>query len=117
MHYIVLISTIQQSKSTVAYVHSHVEITCLVSLALEGRFFTTRATREEGISCLFTDIPTIWGMSFISQCHTFLPSHTVHGVLEGRMLKWFAILFSSGLYFVRALNHDPSILGGPTWHG
>ena len=26
----------------------------------------------------------------------FLPFHTVHGVLKARMLKWFAIPFSSG---------------------
>ena len=43
--------------------------------------------------------------------------HTVHGVLKARILKWFAIPFSSGPRFVRALHHDPSVLGDPTWHG
>ena len=38
--------------------------------------------------------------------------HTVHGVLKARLLKCFAIPFSSGLRFVRTLHHDPSILGG-----
>ena len=38
-------------------------------------------------------------------------------VLKARRLKWFAIPFSSGPHFVRTLHHDPSILGGPTWHG
>ena len=52
---------------------------------------------------------------FIFQCPIFLPFHTVHGVLKARMLKWFAIPFSSGPRFVRSL-HDPSILGGPTRH-
>jgi len=42
---------------------------------------------------------------------------TVHGVLKAKMLKWFAILFSSGPRFVRTLHHDPSVLGGSTWHG
>ena len=37
----------------------------------------------------------------------------VHGVLKARILKWFAILFSSGPHFVRILHHDPSVLGGP----
>ena len=46
---------------------------------------------------------------------SFLPFHTVHGVLKARILKWFAILFSTGPCFVRTLHHDPSILGGPTW--
>ena len=35
---------------------------------------------------------------------------------EQRILKWFAIVFSSGPCFVGILHHDPSILGGPTWH-
>ena len=46
-------------------------------------------------------------------CPIFLPFHTVHGVLKARILKWFAIPFSSGPRFVRTLHHDPSILGGP----
>ena len=53
----------------------------------------------------------------IFQCHIFLPFHTVHGVLKARRLKWFVIAFSSGPHFVKTLHHDPSILGGPTWHG
>ena len=42
---------------------------------------------------------------------------TVHGVLKAGILKCFAIPFSSGPHFVRTFHHDPSILGGPTWHG
>ena len=54
---------------------------------------------------------------FIFQCPISLPFHTVHGVLKARVLKWFAIPFSSGPRFVRTLHHDLSVLGGPTWHG
>jgi len=54
---------------------------------------------------------------FIFQCPIFLPFHTVHGVLKARILKWFAIPFSSGPHSVRPLHHDPSVLGGPTQHG
>jgi len=43
----------------------------------------------------------------------FLPFHTVHGVLKARIMKWFAIPFSSGAHFVRTLHHGPSVLGGP----
>ena len=43
--------------------------------------------------------------------------HTVRGVLKARILKWFAIPFSSGPPFVRTLHPDPSIVGGPTRHG
>ena len=45
---------------------------------------------------------------FIFQCHTFLPFHTVHGVLKARILKWCAIPFS-------VLSELSTILGGPTW--
>ena len=54
---------------------------------------------------------------FIFRCHIFLPFHTFHGVLKAIILKWFAIPFSNGPCFVRTLHHDPSVLGGPTWHG
>ena len=40
-----------------------------------------------------------------------------HGVLKARILKLFAIPFSSGPHSVRPLHHDPPILGGPTGHG
>ena len=61
--------------------------------------------------------PTDLGSSSFSIIHTFLPFHTIHGILKARILKWFAILFSSGPRFIRTLHHDPSILGSPTWHG
>ena len=50
-------------------------------------------------------------------CHIFLPFHTVHGVLTARIPECFAIPSSSGLYFVRTLHYDPSVLGGPAQHG
>ena len=36
---------------------------------------------------------------FIFQCPIFSPFHNVHGVLKARVLKWFAIPFSSGPHF------------------
>ena len=44
----------------------------------------------------------------ITQFQTVLPFHTVHGALKSRILKWFAIPFSSGPGFIRSLHHDPS---------
>ena len=38
-------------------------------------------------------------------CH-FHTVYTVRGVLKARILKWFAIPFSSGSCFVRTLHHD-----------
>ena len=54
---------------------------------------------------------------FIFQCPIILPFHTIHGVLKARILKWFAIPFSSRSCFLSTLYHDPSILGGPTRQG
>ena len=54
---------------------------------------------------------------FTFQCPIFSPFHTVHGVFKARILKWFAIPFSSGPRFVRSLHHEPTVVGGPTWHG
>ena len=51
---------------------------------------------------------------FLFQYPTSLPFHTVHGVLKVRILKWFAIPFSRGSYFVRTLHHAPSVLGSAT---
>ena len=59
--------------------------------------------------------PTDLGSTF--QYPIILPFHTVHGVLKARILKWFAIPFSSGPHSVRPLHHDLSLLGGPTWNG
>ena len=42
--------------------------------------------------------------------------YTVHGILQARILEWVAFPFSSGPHSVRPLHHDPSVLGGPTWH-
>ena len=49
----------------------------------------------------------------ISWYHFFLLFPDVHGVLEARILKWFAILLSSGPHLVRILHRDPSTLGSP----
>ena len=43
---------------------------------------------------------------FLFQYPIILPFHTVHGVLKERILKWFAIPFSSGLHSVRRYNQS-----------
>ena len=37
-----------------------------------------------------------------------LPDSSVHGILKARILKWFAIPFSSEPRFVRSLHYDMS---------
>ena len=46
---------------------------------------------------------------FLFQYPIILPFHTVLGVLKARILKWFAIPFSSGAHSVRPLHHGPSV--------
>ena len=43
---------------------------------------------------------TYWPGEFLFQYPIILPFHTVHGVLKARILKWFAIPFSSGPHSV-----------------
>ena len=43
---------------------------------------------------------------FLSQYPIILPFHTVHGVLQARILKWFATPFSSGPHSVRLIGKD-----------
>ena len=45
---------------------------------------------------------------FLFQYPIILPFHTVHGILKERILKWFAIPFSSEPHSVRLLHHDPT---------
>ena len=59
---------------------------------------------------------TNWSGEFLFQYPIILPFHTVHGVLKARILKWFALPFSSGPHSVRPLHHDLPVLGGPTRH-
>ena len=54
---------------------------------------------------------------YLFQYPITLHFHTVHGVIKARILKWFAIPFSSAAHSIRPLHHDPSVLGSPTQHG
>ena len=57
-----------------------------------------------------------WTGEFLFQYPIILPFHTVHGVLKARILKWFAIPFSSGPHSVRSLHHDcPSWVAPQAW--
>ena len=56
---------------------------------------------------------------FLFQYPIILPFYTVHGVLKARVLKWFAIPFSSGPHSVRPPPPWPVHLGWPhtAWLG
>ena len=59
-------------------------------------------------------LPT-WGVH-LSMSYLFASLYCSGGC-KARILKWFAIPFSSEPHSVRPLHHDPSVLAGPTRHG
>ena len=69
------------------------------------------------ISLLFSSsiLDTYRPGGLVFQCHIFCLFILFMGF--PRILKWFAILLSSGPHFVRTLHCDPSVLGSSTWHG
>ena len=75
-------------------------------------------------------LDNFWPEGLLSQCHIFLPFHTVHGVLVARILEWQE--YWSAVPFPPPVDHilselsttthcDPlwpySVLGGPALHG
>ena len=55
---------------------------------------------------------TYWPGEFLFQYPIIVPFHTVHGVLKARILKWFAIPFSSGPHSVRMNCELPDVQAG-----
>ena len=53
---------------------------------------------------------TYWLVEFIFQHPIFLPFHNVHRVLKARILKWFALPFSSSLHLTEWLSSFPYVL-------
>ena len=100
--YTILFFTASNFTFTTRHIHNWLLIALLLSLFIPSG----------AISPLFSSstLGTYQPGEFIFQCHIFLPFHTVHEVLKARILKWFAIPFSSGPHFVRAFHHDPSSL-------
>ena len=93
--------------------HTH---TWALKLLRPSRFALTGATSECPLLFPSSILDTSQPGGLLFRCCVFLPFHTVHGILQARMLEWAAISFSSGPRFVRTLHHDPSTLGGPAWH-
>ena len=54
--------------------------------------------------------------AYLPISYLFAPLYCSWGSRD-RNTGWFAIPSSSGPHFVRTLHFDPSILGGPVWHG
>ena len=107
--YAILFFTALDLASITSHIHNRVFFLLLLHL------FILSGVISPLISCSI--LGTYRPGEFLFQDPIILPFHTVHGVLNARILKWFAIPFSSGPHSVRPLHHDLAILGGPTWHG
>ena len=88
--YAILLFTASDFTSITSHIHNWVLLLWLHLFILSGV-----------VSSLFSSsiLGTYRPEEFIFQCPIFLPFHTVHGVLKARILKWFAIAFSSGPHF------------------
>ena len=108
--------SLQHQTFTIRHIHNWVSFPLWLSLFIPSGV----------ISLLFSStLGTYQPEGFTFQCHIFMPSRTVHGVLKARMLKWFAIPFSKpgtrysvsiSLLMVMSAGIwlDCSFCGGPT---
>ena len=111
-------------KHTLYALHICVYISSVQSLSRVRLFATPLiAARQASLpitnsqsSLRLTSIESVMPSSHLILCRPLLFLF-VHGVLKARILKWFAILFSSGPHSVRTLHHDPLFLDGLTRHG
>ena len=80
------------------YLHHQIHPKQSVISLWPRRFILSRAISSCSLFFVSSILGTHWPVEFIFQCPIFLPFHTVHGDLKARILKWFAILFSSHRY-------------------
>ena len=106
--YAILLFTASDLASITSHVHNWVLFLLWLHLFILSVVITLLIS-----SNILSTYPPV---AFTFQCPIILPFHTFHGVHKARILKWFAIPFSSGPLFVRTLHHDPSVSGGPTQH-
>ena len=109
----------------------HSRILCNISLySIEPCFHQQSHPQLGVVFALMPSLHSFWSyFSVLLQCHIgHLPTWGIHLSVSylclfilfmgfSRQECWFAIPFSSGPCFVKTLHHDPSFLGGPTWHG
>ena len=107
--YAILLFTASDFASITSHIHSWV----LFLLWLHPFILSGVISPLISSSILGTYLPG----EFLFQYPIILPFHTVHGLLKARVLKWFAIPFSSGPHSVRPLHHDLAVLGGPAGNG
>ena len=92
----ILLFTASDLASITSHIHTCV-LFLVVGVALAPSLHSFWAYFSTDPQCHIGDLPT-WGVHFSV---FFLPFHTVHGVLKTRILKCFAIPFSSGPHAVR----------------
>ena len=100
--YAVLLFTASDFVSITSFIHN-----CVLFL-LWLHLFILSGVVSPLISSSIMGTYQLGGLIF--QCPIFLPFHTLHGVIKTRILKWFAIAFSSGTHFV-----ELSTMTCPSW--
>ena len=94
----------------------HVQFTLIHGPKIPGSYAIAAFFLEMLVIALPSSPVAFWtpsdlGGSSSSVC--LFAFHTVHGVLEAKILKWVAISSSGGPRFVRTLHY---VLDGPAWH-
>ena len=73
-----------------------------------SRFVLTGATSKCPPLFPSSILDTFQPAGLVFWCCVFLPFHTVHGILQARILEWFSISSSIGPHFVRTYYYDVS---------
>ena len=103
--YVILLFLALDFTSITSHIHNWVLF--LLSLRLFFLFGVISALISSSI------LGTYWPGEFLFQYPVILPFHTVHGVLKARILKSFAIPFSSGPHSVQTLSWPIRLWGFP----
>ena len=112
--YAILLFMASDLASITSHIHNWVLFLLWLHLFILSGVISPRIWRNWAYFVHIGDLPA-WEVH-LSVSYLFASSYCSWG-LEAGILKWFAILFSSGPHFVRTLYHNPSMLGCPTGHG
>ena len=88
---------------------------CSLTVLEATRFLAYKRHNNYQLKTIYKDYGQL--LSWGARVSMFLPFHTIHWVLQARILEWAAIPSCRGPHLVRILHCDPFILGIPTWPG
>ena len=104
--YVILFFTALDLTFTTRHIHNWASLPLWSSC-----FILSEAIHNSPLLFPSSILDAFWPWGLIFQRHIFLPFHTVHGVLQARILLWTLISYSSQPPSVRTLQYDLAILG------